>query len=120
LGGRIRLIQSDLFSALCGKHYDLIVSNPPYVRAAVMRRLPPEYRREPGLALAGGTDGLDAVRGILSHAAQHLNPGGLLVVEVGRNRRQVEKAFPGLAFTWPETSGGDDCVFLLAREQLAR
>lgn len=118
LENRINLLKSDLFSALAEKRYDLIVSNPPYVRAAIMRRLPPEYRREPRIALAGGTDGLAALRGILSQAARHLNPNGLLVAEVGHNRRQVEKAFPGLAFTWPETSGGDDCVFLLAREQL--
>jgi ribosomal protein L3 glutamine methyltransferase len=120
LENRINLLKSDLFSALAEKRYDLIVSNPPYVRAAIMRRLPPEYRREPRIALAGGTDGLAALRGILSQAARHLNPNGLLVAEVGHNRRQVEKAFPGLAFTWPETSGGDDCVFLLAREQLVR
>lgn len=85
-----------------------------------MRRLPREYQREPEIALAGGKDGLAAVRIILHQAAQHLKPGGLLVVEVGHNRRQVEKAFPRLAFTWPETSGGDDCVFLLDRDQLPR
>lgn len=120
LKSRIRLIKSDLFAALPGKRYDLIVCNPPYVRTAIMRRLPREYRREPEIALAGGSDGLAAVRAILQQAAQHLNPGGLLVVEVGHNRGRVEKAFPRLAFTWPETSGGDDCVFLLAREQLPR
>ena len=120
LKSRISLLKSDLFSGLGEKRYDLIVSNPPYVRAAIMRRLPPEYRREPGIALAGGSDGLAAVRRILAEASRHLNPGGLLVVEVGHNRRQVEKAFPDLAFTWPETSGGDDCVFLLTREQLVR
>jgi ribosomal protein L3 glutamine methyltransferase len=120
LKNRISLVKSDLFSALAEKRYDLIVSNPPYVRSAIMRRLPPEYRREPGIALAGGRDGLDAVRSIMSLAAQHLNPNGLLVVEVGHNRKAVEKAFPAVAFTWPETSGGDDCVFLLAREQLVR
>ena len=120
LDNRISLLKSDLYSALAEKRYDLIVSNPPYVRAAVMCRLPPEYRREPAIALAGGSDGLAAVSGILSQAARHLNPNGLLVVEVGHNRKQVEKAFPDLAFTWPETSGGDDCVFLLAREQLVR
>ena len=120
LGSRIRLIKSDLFGSLPGKRYDLIVSNPPYVRNAIMRRLPREYQREPEIALAGGKDGLAAVRIILHLAAQHLKPGGLLVVEVGHNRRQVEKAFPRLAFTWPETSGGDDCVFLLDRDQLPR
>jgi len=118
LADRIALHEADLFSALAGKRYDLIVSNPPYVTAANMRRLPREYRSEPPIALAGGSDGLDVVRAMLSQAAAHLNPGGLLVVEVGHNRQGVEKAFPRLPFTWPETSGGDDCVFLLSREQL--
>ena len=119
LQSRIRLVESDLFSALVGRRYDLIVSNPPYVRAAVMRRLPREYRHEPHLALAGGSDGLDSVRLILNDARDHLNPGGLLVMEAGHNRARIERAFPRLAFTWANTSGGDDCVFLLAREQLA-
>ncbi|MFN7086019.1 MAG: 50S ribosomal protein L3 N(5)-glutamine methyltransferase [Burkholderiales bacterium] len=118
LGRRIRLVRSDMFSALRGKRYDLIVSNPPYVRTSIMRRLPPEYRSEPPIALAGGSDGFALVRTLLQQAAQHLNPGGLLVVEVGHHRARVEKAFPRFAFTWPETSGGDDCVFLLTREQL--
>lgn len=117
MGGRIRLIRSDLFSALRGKQYDLIVANPPYVSAASMRRLPPEYRCEPPLALAGGADGLDAVRAILRDAAAHLKPGGALAVEVGRGRRRVERAFPRLAFTWPDLAGGDT-VFVLRREQL--
>lgn len=119
LRSRIQLIQSDLFAALGGKRYDLIVSNPPYVRTAAMRRLPHEYRREPQLALAGGNDGLEVIRVILREAAVHLNPGGLLVVEAGHNRARVERVFPRLAFTWPGTSGGNDCVFLLYREQLA-
>ena len=116
---RIRLIASDLFAALAGRRYDLIVANPPYVKTAAMRRLPREHRHEPRLALAGGRDGLDAVRIILSEAAAHLKPGGLLVVEVGHNRSRVERAFPRLPFTWPDTSGGDDCVFLLYREPLS-
>lgn len=118
LDGRISLHEANLFSALAGKRYDLIVSNPPYVTAASMRRLPLEYRSEPSIALAGGRDGLTVVRALLSQAAPHLNPGGLLLVEAGHNRRGVEKAFPQLPFTWIETSGGDDCVFLLSREQL--
>lgn len=116
---RIRLIESNLFAALSGRRYDLIVSNPPYLSAAVMRRLPHEYRCEPRLALAGGHDGLDATRAILRDAASHLNPNGLLVVEVGHNRARVERAFPRLAFTWPHTRAGNECVFLLYREQLA-
>jgi ribosomal protein L3 glutamine methyltransferase len=118
LGGRIRLVESDLFAALRGKRYNLIISNPPYVTAATMRRLPPEYRSEPALALAGGEDGFDLVDAILHEAAQHLAPGGLLLVEIGHHRRRLEATWPRLPFVWPETSGGDDCVFLLTRDDL--
>lgn len=119
LGHRIRLIQSDLFSALHGKRYDLIVSNPPYVTTAAMRSLPREYRHEPRRGLAGGRDGLDVVRRIVLRAAAHLNPKGMLVVEVGSGRRHLERAFPRVQFTWPETAAGDS-VFLLGREQLQK
>jgi ribosomal protein L3 glutamine methyltransferase len=119
LQDRIRLIRSDLFAALAGRRYDLIVSNPPYVTAASMRRLPREYRHEPRLALAGGRNGLEITRAILRDAASSLNSGGLLVMEVGHNRAAVERAFPRTAFTWAHTRGGDDCVFLIYREQLA-
>ena len=115
---RVRLAQADLFSGLERRQYDLIVANPPYVSAAAMRRLPPEYRREPRMSLAGGADGLAFVRRILSGAAEHLRPGGLLVVEVGHNRRGVERAFPRVPFIWAETSAGDDCVFLVYRDAL--
>ena len=116
---RIRLVHTDLFSALHDLRYDLIIANPPYVSAAGMRALPREYRREPRLALAGGTDGFDAVREILRHAAQHLTIEGLLVVEIGHHRRRLETAFPRLPFVWPQTSGGDDCVFILEQRDLA-
>lgn len=115
---RIRLVESNLFAALHGRRYDLIVSNPPYVSAAMMRRLPAEYRAEPALALAGGRNGLDFVRRILTEAPGHLATHGLLVVEVGHYRARVERAFPDLPLMWPETSGGDDCVFLITREAL--
>lgn len=115
---RIRLTQSDLYESLGTRRYDLIVSNPPYVSAAAMRTLPAEYRNEPAQALAGGRDGLDLVRRIVREAPSHLNAGGLLVVEVGHNRRRVEKALPELALIWAPTSGGDDCVFLITREAL--
>ena len=117
LGRRIRLLRSDLFSALRENRYDLIVANPPYVTASAMRRLPREYRHEPRLALAGGRDGLDAVRRIVLEASAHLRPGGILVVEVGSGRRRLERAFPGVPFTWPETAAGDS-VFLVERGQL--
>jgi ribosomal protein L3 glutamine methyltransferase len=115
--GRIRLVRSDMFSALVGKQYDLIVSNPPYVTGASMRRLPREYRHEPRLALASGRDGLDAARAILLEAASHLYPGGLLVMEVGSGRRRLERAYPRTAFTWAETPGGGD-VLVVGRDQL--
>lgn len=114
---RIWLVQSDLFKALGRRKYDLIVCNPPYVTARSMRRLPEEYRHEPALALAAGADGLDVVRRILARARRHLNPGGLLVCEVGGNRRALERAYPALEFAWPETSD-PGTVFILQREQL--
>jgi ribosomal protein L3 glutamine methyltransferase len=118
LGSRIRLSRADLFTGLAAGPYDLIVSNPPYVREAMMKRLPREFRREPRIALAGGRDGLDLVRRIVGEAPLHLAPGGLLAVEVGHQRPRVERAFPRLPLVWPETSGGDDCVFLVTREDL--
>ncbi|HEY6240786.1 MAG TPA: 50S ribosomal protein L3 N(5)-glutamine methyltransferase [Burkholderiales bacterium] len=118
LGRRIRLARADLFSRLQSVRYDLIVANPPYVDRKAMKRLPREYRHEPRLALDGGIDGLEFVREILLGARKFLRPGGLLVVEVGHNRRRVERMFPRLALVWPETSAGDDCVFLLNREDL--
>ena len=119
LEDQLSLIQSDLFTALEGRRYDLIVSNPPYVNAPSMQTLPEEYRREPVGALASGEDGLEHVRAILSVAPKYLNKGGLLVVEIGHNRDALEEAFPELPFTWLETSAGDEHVFLLTREQLA-
>ena len=118
LTDRIELLQSDLFQAVQGRTYDLIISNPPYVNRTSMQTLPQEFLREPTLALASGEDGLDHVRLIVNQAAQHLNPGGTLIVELGHNRAAAEAAFPQLLFTWPETSGGDQFVFLLTREQL--
>lgn len=118
LVSRLRLLHSDLFAALPGRRYDLIISNPPYVGDTAMRRLPAEYRHEPELALHGGRDGLDLVRRILAEAPDHLAPRGWLVMEVGHYRARVERAFPRLPFIWAETSGGDDCVLLLQREAL--
>jgi len=115
---QITLYQGDLFAPLAGMTYDLIISNPPYVNAASVAALPEEYRHEPALALGSGNDGLDATRIILRDAAQHLNPGGMLAVEIGHNRYAVEAAFPELELVWPEIEGGSDTVFLLAREQL--
>ncbi len=118
LHGRINLIRSDLYANLVEKSYDLVISNPPYVTDRAMEALPPEYRHEPEMALAGGEDGLDAVRGIVKDAPRFLNPGGLLVVEVGRGRAAVEAAFPRMPFTWVETPSAGDAVFAIAREEI--
>ena len=118
LDGRVVPIASDLFEAVAGRRYDLIVTNPPYVNDASMDALPPEYRHEPRLALAGGVDGLDLVRRILVGACDALTDDGLLVVEVGHERPHVEAAFPDLALTWLTTSSGDDAVFAIASADL--
>ena len=120
LAGRINLVRSDLFDNLPAKSYDLIVSNPPYVTAPAMEALPREYRHEPAIALAGGDDGLDAVRTILAAAPRFLEPGGVLVVEIGHNRAAAEAAFPRMPFVWLEIASSTDCVLLLTREDLVR
>ncbi len=118
LADRVNLLRSDLFANLVDKSYDLIISNPPYVAAAGMEELPAEYRHEPELALAGGEDGLDAVRTIVADGPRYLNPSGVLVVEIGHNRAAVEAAFPRLPFVWLETATSGDSVFLLTRQDL--
>jgi len=120
LASRVRLLRSDLFAHLAATPYDLIVANPPYVNARGVKHLPLEYRHEPALALAGGRDGLDFVRRIINDAPGFLAPRGLLIVEVGHNRKALERVFPSLPFTWLQTSRGDGFVFLLTREDLTR
>ena len=115
---RVNLIQSDLFSKLSGRQYDIIISNPPYVDAESVAALPAEYRHEPKLALGSGADGLDATREILKQAADHLTEHGILIVEIGHNRDALEAAYPELPFTWLEVSAGDEFVFLLHRNDL--
>ena len=118
LAGRINLIRSDLFDNLPAKSYDLIISNPPYVTTMDMEELPREYLHEPALALAGGDDGLDAVRTILRKAPQFMQPEGLLVVEIGHNRAAAETAFPRMPFVWMSTASSEDAVFVLKREAI--
>jgi ribosomal protein L3 glutamine methyltransferase len=115
---RIRLIESDAFSAIPGERYELIVANPPYVDAESMAGLPDEYRREPRLALEGGKDGLDFVRLLLAQAARHLKPDGLLIVEIGKHKDALERAFPRLSFVWLDTQAGESFVFMLRRKDL--
>jgi len=119
LDKRVHLTRGDLFAGLSGR-YDVIVANPPYVNQQSMEQLPQEYRAEPRMALAGGEDGLEIVRRLLAQAGTHLNDRGLLIVEIGHNRDELEKAFPKLPFTWLETSGGDGFVFLLKAADLPR
>ena len=115
LNGRVKPVRSNLFERL-GK-YDLIVSNPPYVTARSVARLPREYRHEPSMALAAGKDGLDLLHRILAEAKDHLAPGGLLVCEIGGNRKALERAYPRVEFTWPDISDPGS-VFILRREQV--
>nr|WP_236600019.1 50S ribosomal protein L3 N(5)-glutamine methyltransferase [Ramlibacter alkalitolerans] len=117
LAGRIRLLESDGLAALRGP-YDLILCNPPYVNAQSMAALPPEYRAEPGLALAGGADGMDFVRALLRDAPLRMSDHAVLVLEIGNERAHFEAAFPRLEAVWLETSAGDDQVLLLTKEAL--
>ena len=118
LQNRISLIESNLFTKLGDKQYDLIISNPPYVSAESVTELPQEYLHEPKLALGSGNDGLDATRIILKHAAQHLTDDGVLIVEIGHNREVLEAAYPKLPFTWLDVSAGDQFVFMLNKNEL--
>jgi ribosomal protein L3 glutamine methyltransferase len=120
LGGRIALFQGDGLAAVGDARYDLILCNPPYVNAQSMAALPPEYRAEPPIALAGGADGMDFVRTLLRDAPAHLNDDGVLVLEIGHERDHFERAFPWLEAVWLPTSAGDDQVLLLTREALSR
>ncbi len=118
LEDQITAIQSDMFSALAGKTYDVIISNPPYVDAPSMATLPTEYRNEPQLALGSGVAGLDHTHTILREAANYLTDEGVLIVEIGHNRDALLDAYPDVSFVWLDTSGGDQFVFLLTKAQL--
>ena len=118
LEDRLHAIESDLFAKAKGRRYDLIICNPPYVTAAAMEALPAEYRHEPALALAAGRDGLDVVRRILDQARKHLNPRGVIAIEVGHNQELVTEAFPDLPAVWLDTEHADGKVFVLTREDL--
>jgi len=117
VGDRVRTIQSDVYDNISGR-YDVILSNPPYVDADDLAGMPDEYRHEPELGLAAGDDGLDIARRILAESADHLNPGGLLIVEVGNSQMALDEAFPDLALTWLEFENGGQGVFLVTEEDL--
>jgi ribosomal protein L3 glutamine methyltransferase len=120
LSERIRLIESDLFGALERERYDVILCNPPYVNQQSMEQLPPEYRREPVLALAGGSDGMDLVRRILAAGASRLTRkrDACLVLEIGHELRNFDAAFPRLSYTGLSTSAGDQQVLHLSASVL--
>ncbi len=118
LHDRVELIQSDAFAKLQGRRFDLIISNPPYVNAESVAALPPEYLHEPEMALGSGEDGLDFTRIILREAKKHLTENGILVVEIGHNRDELEAAYPTLPFTWLDTEAGDEYVFMLHASDL--
>jgi ribosomal protein L3 glutamine methyltransferase len=112
LAGRIALAPGDGLAAAPGR-YDLILCNPPYVNTESMAALPPEFRAEPALALAGGSDGMDFIRGLLAQSGGHLSEQGILVLEIGHERQHFEAAFPSLPVVWLPTSAGDDQVLLI-------
>lgn len=119
VAARVRGVLSDVYAGLGDARYDVIVSNPPYVSIAEMTALPEEYLREPDLGLRAGDDGLDVVRRLLAGAGEHLNPGGILVVEVGDSEEALVAACPGVPFTWLEFERGGGGVFLLNEAQVA-
>jgi ribosomal protein L3 glutamine methyltransferase len=115
---RITLVQGATFAAVKGQRFDLILCNPPYVNAQSMAALPPEYQAEPEMALASGVDGMDFTRELLRHAADHMTDNAVLVLEIGNERENFERAFPDLPVCWLETSAGMDQVLLIEHDDL--
>ncbi|MBX9721869.1 MAG: HemK family protein methyltransferase, partial [Candidatus Obscuribacterales bacterium] len=115
---QVTLIQSDLFQALAGKKYDIIVTNPPYVDAHDMATCPEEFHWEPELALAAGTDGLQCADKILAQAKAHLTDQGILILEVGNSAPALEAKYPRIPFTWLEFEHGGEGVALLTAQEL--
>jgi ribosomal protein L3 glutamine methyltransferase len=118
LQDRVTLIESDGMAA-CPGPWDLVLCNPPYVNARSMSALPAEYRAEPELALAGGTDGMDFIRSLLRDLPSRLSDHGVLVLEIGNEREHFEAAFPTLEAVWLPTSAGDDQVLLLTSDAIS-
>jgi ribosomal protein L3 glutamine methyltransferase len=119
LQDRVTLLPSDGLANVRGP-YDLILCNPPYVNAQSMSALPAEYRAEPELALAGGSDGMDFIRRLLAEAPAQMSEHAVLVLEIGNEREHFEAAFPRLEAAWLETSAGDEQVLLITREALLK
>ncbi len=117
---RISLFQGDLFAPLKGKSYDLIITNPPYVDAETMADLPPEFRAEPAMALAGGADGMDVVRRILAEAGKHLKRGGGMICEIGTDREILDEEYPAVDFLWLDSAESSGEVFWITESQLRK
>lgn len=117
---RIKLHHSDVFDAVPRAKYDLILSNPPYVPTRELRGLPEEFKREPAMALDGGTDGLDIIRKLLRQSRERLQKQGLVVLEVGGLRTAMDRAFPELDLHWLHTEDGEDCVCLIQAARLLK
>ena len=120
LRGRVRLFKGDLLSRAPAGRYDVILSNPPYEPSAHVDALPAEFRKEPRLALDGGTDGLELIRKLIRQSAGRLKPGGVLMIEVGGGREAFEREFGHLEPHWFHSEDGADCVCLLQAARLAR
>jgi ribosomal protein L3 glutamine methyltransferase len=122
LSTQIELFHGDLWNPLPDpideNRFDLIVCNPPYVNAASMRALPAEYHAEPALALAGGEDGMDLIRKIISNAPDYLSERGALVLEIGNEVEHFHKAFPQIPVIWMDVSAGNEQVLLIQAEDL--
>jgi ribosomal protein L3 glutamine methyltransferase len=126
LQNRISLVESDSWAGLSKKVqgdvfdpiFDLILCNPPYVNSTSMAALPAEYLAEPALALAGGTDGMDFIRGLLAAAPTHMSEHAVMILEIGNERAFFEAAFPDLEIFWMETSAGEDSVLLITKAAL--
>ena len=117
---RITLHQGDLFEPVKGQRYDLIITNPPYVDAETMAQLPPEFRAEPVMALAGGMDGMDVVRRILKDARKHLTRSGGMICEIGTDRDILDTDYPSIDFLWLDSVESSGEVFWVTASQLAK
>jgi ribosomal protein L3 glutamine methyltransferase len=118
LSDRVSLYRSDVFAGVPESHYDVIICNPPYEPSRLMKTLPPEFRREPELALDGGRDGLDVIRRLIAQARDRLTADGLLLIEVGGLRQAMETAFSRLKLRWLRTRDGTNCVCLIESRRL--
>jgi ribosomal protein L3 glutamine methyltransferase len=118
LSDRVHLLEGDLFAPVSVGNYDLIVSNPPYEPSPLLDALPPEFRHEPRMALDGGGDGMSLVRRIITEAKSHLTPGGVLAIEVGGLRPEIEDEFPKVKFAWPVPADGSQAVCVVSAKAL--